>query len=305
MATIGITGGTGFVGRRIARILLDEGHSVVVFTRGAAKEADGISYAHWNPGSEEMDGDALGRCEFLIHLAGAGVTDHRWTTAYKKEIRDSRVASTYFLHAQIRQHAPHCRALIAASATGIYGPDNGKGAFTENDLPYTDFLADICAEWETASLSEKNSIRTAVLRFGIVMGLDGGAWPKFAGPLKLGIMPVLGSGKQVMPWVHLEDVAQICVTAVREERYRGIYNVVSPNPVSQKAVVNAMAHARGRLAIPAPAPAFALRLLMGQSSIEVLKSTTVSADKIIAEGYEFRFPLIDGAMENLARAQKG
>ncbi len=305
MNTIAITGGTGFVGRHISRLLTDAGHSVLVFSRTPKAASGSVRYAAWNPDKEEMDTAPLRDVDAIIHLAGAGVAERRWTPAYKAEIVRSRVDATHFLHRQLAVHAPRCRHFIASSATGYYGPDrDGLTPYHEDAPPYTDFLAEVCRMWEEATFSARAQYDTVVaLRTGIVLGQDGGAYPQLAGPMRFGIMPILGgTGRQVVSWIHIEDLAQMYIDAALggSGNYQGVYNAVAPQPVTHLQLMRAIAKARGGLAIPAPVPRFVLNLIMGEASVEVLKSCTVSAGKMMAAGFQFAFPEIDTAVRDIA-----
>jgi uncharacterized protein (TIGR01777 family) len=303
--TIGITGGTGFVGQHIAGQLTAGGHSVIIFSRSPRPPKGGIRYAAWNPDAKEIDKAALKDVDAIIHLAGASVVEKRWTEKRKDEIRRSRVDATYFLHEALKAHAPNCAAFVAASATGYYGPDrDGLIPFKEDAPPYTDFLAEVCAAWEAATFSAPDAYRTVAMRTGIVLGPDGGAWPQLSQPLSFGIMPILGSGKQVVSWIHIDDLATLYIDAVLSDQYTGVYNAVAPNPVTHRALMKAIARARGGIGIPAPVPAFMLQLIMGDASVEVLKSCTVSAEKAIGRGFHFQYPLIDAAARNIAKHDK-
>jgi hypothetical protein len=298
--TIGITGGTGFIGRHIARNLAAAGHSVIVFTRSPKAAEGNIRYALWRPDSEQIDGSALQEVEAVIHLAGAGVADKRWTPERKEEIMSSRVAATHFLHHALRADAPACKVFVAASASGYYGPDrDGLTPFTEDAPPYNDFLAGVCVAWESASFSASGRYRTAVLRIGIVLGKDGGAFPKLAGPMRFGVMPVLGSGQQMVSWIHVEDLAQLFVTAALNERFQGVCNAAAPHPVTHRKLMKTIAAAKGGLRIPVPVPAWALRVIMGEASAEVLKSCTLSCKKVLELGFQFRFPDLKDAIQDI------
>jgi uncharacterized protein (TIGR01777 family) len=298
--TIGITGGTGFVGRHITRILTGQGHKVIIFSRNPKPAKGGVQYAVWHPDGGQIDKEALQRIDAMINLAGAGVADKRWTAKRKEEIRKSRVEATYFLLQALKEHAPKCTAFAAASATGYYGPDReGLSPFTEAAPPYHDFLASVCADWEAASLSAADKYRTTVLRTGIVLGKDGGAWPELTGPMRFGIMPILGSGRQVVSWIHVEDLAGIYIEAVLNEAYNGVYNAVASHPVTHRVLMQTIAKAKGGLKIPAPVPPFVLQLIMGDASVEVLKSCTVSNEKVGAQGFAFQYPTIEGAVASI------
>lgn len=296
MKTIGITGGTGFVGRHLAAHLADKGYAVVIFSRSSKSSEGAIRHAHWDPDGRKIDVTALQNLDAMVHLAGAGVADKRWTPERKKEIVDSRVAATEFLISQLAAHAPRCKTFVAASATGYYGPDRSGSPFTEDDPPYTDFLAKVCVAWERASMTASDRYRTAIFRFGIVLGKDGGAYPELAGPMKFGIMPILGSGRQMVSWIHVADIAGMIRTALEDESCAGIYNAVAPGPVAHKTLMQTIAGAKGGIRIPAPVPPFVLGIIMGEASIEVLKSCTVSSKKAEALPYTFQYPTVASAV---------
>lgn len=299
--TVGITGGSGFVGKILTRLLIREGYEVVIFSRSRKGVKGPVTCAHWNPARQECDTAALSRVDAVVHLAGAGVADKRWTDSRKKEIISSRVDSTAFLLRQLEVHATHCKVFIAASATGYYGPDRPLATpFREGANPYHDFLGEVCRQWESASLEANSKYRTVIFRFGIVLGRGSGAFPKLAGPMSFGIMPILGGkGDQMVSWVHVSDVAHLILTALQDEKYRGIYNAVAPEPVSHRQLMKAIGKAKGGVHFAVPVPPFALRMILGDASIEVLKSCTASADKLMEAGYRFRYPTIKDAAREL------
>lgn len=299
---IGITGGTGFVGRHLTRLLQSRGHSITIFSRseGTQSKTD-VRTARWNPDADTFDAAAFAPLDAVVHLAGAGVADKRWTTVRKKEIVDSRVLGTRMLVEVLRAHAPSCKTLVSASAIGWYGPDEpDRIPFTEDAPPAYDFLGDTCRQWEAEVFRAKDFLRTVALRIGIVLGREGGAYPEFAKGLRFGTMPILGNGAQVVSWVHVEDVAAMFARAVEDESWQGAFNCAAPHPVTNRALMKAIAKAKGGLAIPVPVPAFALKIALGEMSTEVLKSCTVSSEKVRAAGFRFRFERIEEAAKDLA-----
>lgn len=301
MQTIGITGGTGFVGSYICHLLTSQGHQVIIFTRGSRKSTSAqVSYAHWDPAARECDTAALGRLDAIVHLAGANLAGARWTEKRKKEIRDSRVAATDFLVQQLKAHAPNCKTMISASATGFYGPDRpGLIPFTEDAPPYPDFLGELCKDWEAAARPAADFLRLVIIRFGIVLGRETGAFAEFVKPMSFGIMPILGPGRQIVCWIHVEDLARLVCKALQDEKMLGVYNGVAPEPVTHKTLMKTIARIKGGIKIPAPAPAFVLKLMLGEMSVEILKSTTVSAQKVLNTGFSYKFPAIDAAVKDL------
>lgn len=303
---IGITGGTGLVGNAIAAKLAAAGFQVTIFSRSRKHTfAEGCRIAHWDPARKEMDTKSLGSVTGMIHLAGAGIADHRWTSAYKKVLEDSRIAATLFLQEQLAAHAPQCRHFVAASAVGYYGPDRpeAKLPFQEDAPPYKDFLSRLCEKWEAASKSRSDEMRTVLFRFGIVLSEKGGAYPKLTQAAKLGILPVMGNGAQNMSWIHLHDLRDLLFQAITEENLSGTYNAVAV-ATAQKEMMREFATALPGIQVLAPVPALFLKIGMGESSVELLKSSTVSNEKIKKTGFSFTYPDITAAAIALAAAGK-
>lgn len=302
---IAIAGGSGFVGRHLSRLLLSEGHRVVVLSREArSSDVPGLSYAQWHPAEKQIDGAALRQVDAVVNLAGAGIADKRWSDARKEELRNSRLTPTFFLHEALSAHAPQCRAFVGASAIGYYGVDRPECfAFHEAASPAGDFLARLCVDWEQANLSATSTYRCTVLRTGIVMGRDGGAYPRLLQPLHFGIRPIFGDGMQVYSWIHVEDLAGLYKTALINDSFEGAVNAVAPKPAPQRELMEVMARERGGFSVPFPVPAAVLRLAVGEAAGELLKSCTVSADKARALGFSFRFPDATSAMRDLAGAR--
>lgn len=302
MRMIGITGGTGFIGRHLTRLLRESGYHVVIFTRRPERHTseEGISYCYWNPEEKRCDLTCLKHVEAVVHLAGAGVADKRWTKKRKEEIVKSRVEGTKFLVSQLRAHAPECKTLISASAIGYYGHDTiSNKSFTEDDPSFADFLGTTCEKWEAEAKQAEEFLRTVILRFGIVLGKEDGAFKEFAKPLSFGIMPILGPGYQTVSWIHVEDLVNLIFYAIRQNTMEGTYNAVAPNPVSNRQLMEAIAKEKGGVSIPFPVPSFFLRLALGEMSTEILKSATVSAAKLQQAGFTFQYPDIQSAVKDL------
>lgn len=301
--TIGITGGTGFVGRHLQDLLLKAGYDLVVFSRSTNNQLKrrGVRYAHWDPQAGQCDLSFFPDLTAVVHLAGAGVADKRWTKKRKREILDSRVIGTSFLIAQLRDHAPACKTLVTASAIGYYGPDraNGSQPFLETDAPHHDFLGNTCVAWEQASEPANAWLRRIVLRIGIVFGKDGGALKEFEKPQHYGVVPILGSGQQIISWIHVTDLCRLILWTLETEAAVGIYNAVSPNPLPHREVMRSIARSLGGFKIPAPVPAFFLEILLGEMAVEVLKSCRVSSDKVVESGFSFQFASLNDALNDL------
>lgn len=300
MATILVTGGTGLVGKALTRALTAKGHYCIVLTRKPDPDKEGVRYAGWDPGAGRLDKEALQEADFIIHLAGAGVADKRWTPDRKKEILDSRVKSGELLVKELAGVPNKVKAVISASAIGWYGADPevpNPHPFTEEYPADSAFLGDTCRKWEESlqPLTETN-IRLVKYRIGIVLSREGGALKEFLKPLRIGVAAILGNGKQIISWIHLDDLVNLFIYAIENERINGVYNAVAPNPVSNKVLTLALARTRNRFFVPLPVPSFMLKIIMGEMSIEVLKSSTVSAAKIQQTGFSFLYPEIQAAL---------
>ncbi len=303
MKTILITGGTGMVGRALTKALLAQGHHVIIMSRKKQETNNPqLTMAAWNVEQQTIDADAISRADYIIHLAGAGVADKRWTAARKKEIADSRVRSGELLVKALGEIPNKVKAVVSASAIGWYGPDPSvpnPQPFTEEALPHTDFLGETCLQWEQSTEPiAAMGIRLAKLRIGIVLSSDGGALKEFVKPLKFGVASVLGSGRQVVSWIHIDDLVQLFIYALENDHISGVYNAVAPQPVTNRQLIQAIAKSRNRFYITLPVPAFVLKVMLGEMSIEVLKSATVSAGKIQQAGFVFRYAEAGEAMKS-------
>jgi uncharacterized protein len=305
METVVISGGSGMIGTALSHHLAAKGYAVIILTRDPAKHRskEPISYAAWDVQQQTIDEAAIRRADYIIHLAGANVSEGRWTAKRKREILDSRVQSGGLLVKAIREIPNQIKAVISSSAMGYYGPDPvvpNLHPFIETDPPAHDFLSSVVQQWEAAIQPvEALGKRLVIFRTGIVLSNEAGAYVEFKKPLRFGMATVLGSGKQTVSWIHIDDLVRLYHEALGHSSWNGVYNAVSPQPVSNRQLVLAMAAARKKFYLTAPVPAFALKLVLGEMSIEVLKSTTVSPVRLQQEGFSFLYPDIDAAVENL------
>ncbi len=298
---MGITGGTGFVGTHIANYLLEKGYRVIIFTRSVKPSRnENYTYVHWDVEKAECDIEALSSLDAVIHLAGAGIAEKRWTSKRKNEIVDSRINGTRFLVLQLKLHAPQCQTFIGTSAIGFYGPDRDKLFPFKEDAPaYTDFLGNTCKAWEHETKTATNFMRTVILRFGIVLGKEAGAFPRFSGSTRFGIVPILSSGKQIISWIHIKDICKLISFCLENNKIHGIYNAVTPYAISNKTLMHTIAKIKGGIKIPLYVPAFILKMMLGEMSIEILKSCTVSAEKTLNTGFIFQYPNINDSIKEL------
>ena len=307
MQTVLISGGTGMVGRQLTKHLLKKGYQVIILTRKIPflKDANpNISYALWNLADQTIDSEAVQKASCLIHLAGAGVVDKKWTKVYKDEIANSRTQSSALIIKALSNHTHSIKTIISASAIGWYGEDpspNAKG-FVEIDLAAKGFLGETCKKWEQSiEPVEKMGIRLVKLRIGIVLSNDGGALAEFKKPIQFGVAGILGTGNQMISWIHIDDLCRLFIEGIENEQLAGTYNAVAPLPVSNKELTIELAHQiKGKFYIPLHVPKFILKIMMGEISIEILKSTTVNCEKIKKTGFTFLYPSIKAALHQLA-----
>jgi uncharacterized protein len=300
MATILITGGTGMIGRALTNALLERNHRVIILTRQMPGMHYGsrVGYALWDTDKGTIDAEAISQTDCIVHLAGANVGEKRWSDQRKKEIADSRVKSGEIIVKALRETPNKVKAVVSASAMGWYGPDpaipNPK-PFTEEDPAYDDFLGQTCAKWEQAlEPVTHQGIRLVKLRTSIVLSKAGGALKEFIKPLRFGFATILGSGKQVISWIHIDDLVNLYIAAIEKEEMNGVYNAATPKPVSNKELILQVARSRnGGRFIAVRVPAFVLKLVLGEMSIEVLKSTTLSCEKIKRAGFVFKYPTLE------------
>lgn len=296
--TVLITGGSGLVGTRLSQLLMDEGYNVIHLGRKKARKGSIITY-QWDLDNQTIEVEALLRADHIIHLAGAGVADSRWTDERKKEIISSRVDTLGLLIRELKRKDFHPKTLVSASAVGYYG-NRGTELVDENTSAGNDFLADVCKTWEAAAqpITELGT-RLVILRTGIVLSTQGGALPQTAKPIQFGIGATLGDGKQYVPWVHIDDLCQQYIFAIKNEKVEGIYNATAPQPVTNKEFTESIADALGKKTIAAPAPAFVLRLAMGEMADAVLGGQRTSSMKIQDAGFAFKYPLVVPALQDV------
>ncbi|MBC7536877.1 MAG: TIGR01777 family protein [Ferruginibacter sp.] len=305
MQTVLITGGTGLIGKALTKLLAEKGYRIIILTREPANKQinKSVSYAAWDIKKQTMDIEALKSADFIIHLAGAGVVAHKWTVAYKKEIVESRTLSSKLIVDTLKNNTHKVEAIVSASAIGWYGADKEPGhSFLESDKAADDFLGQTCLLWEQSiEPAASAGIRVCKLRTGIVLDNNGGALAEFKKPVRFGIAGILASGKQIVSWIHVDDLCRMYVHAIENTAITGSYNAVAPRPVSNKELTLQLAKSmRGSFFVPMHVPGFVLKLMMGDRSIEVLKSTTVSCAKMKETGFTFLYPSLEAALEALS-----
>lgn len=304
MQTVLITGGTGLVGQSLTDSFIEHGYDVIVLTRTPRKSSRlHLSYAQWDINKQYIDPNAIAQANIIVHLAGESVATKRWSVKRKAEILNSRVQSGLLLSHALKTMQHQVHTFIGASAIGWYGPDNElslKDGFKEEDKVDNSFLGDTCQQWED-SVSEIGSvgIRMVTLRIGIVLNKRGGALVEFIKPAKFGMAAILGDGHQIVSWIHQQDLTGIILFAMNNTHMNGVFNAVSPEPITNKEMTLQIAARYFPWQFKIHVPVWALKILLGEMSIEVLKSAKVSSKKIQEEGYSFKFPSIKKALEDL------
>jgi len=294
-----IAGGSGFVGQRLTSLLQESGHQVSWLSRKSGQEG-AVNRIAWDPSRKFLGENAFDGITRLVILSGEGIADKRWTDQRKQLIIDSRVQGISLLKEALLSRSHTVRSIVSASAVGFYGT-RGHELLDETSTPGAGFLSTSVQTWEEAAHGlEETGLPVAIMRIGLVLGRGSGVWQEMDNYLRFGIRPIFAAGKQWWPWIHLEDVAGIFQHSVKQE-LSGIFNAVAPGIQDQKTILGAMSAARGGFSIPAPAPPFVLRLLVGEMSTAVLASQRVSPQKILDTGYRFRFPDLTAAMQDLYR----
>lgn len=296
------------IGSALTGALLAKGYKIIILTRHAKPSSDNrIVYKEWNIQTGQLDKSAIEQADYIIHLAGANVAEKRWTVARKKEIVDSRTKSGALLVKALAEVPNKIKAVVSASAIGWYGADGqlpNPKPFVETDKADDGFLGRTCALWEEAIQPVAGlGKRLVTFRIGIVLSNEGGAYVEFKKPLTAGAAAILGSGHQVISWIHIDDLVNLFVTAIEDEALHGVYNAVAPGPVTNKELIMEMAKMRNKFFLPFHVPEFALKLALGEMSTEVLKSATVSSGRIEATRFQFLYPAIQDALKSLRATQ--
>lgn len=309
MPVILITGGTGLIGKNLTRHLTTRGYNVIIVSRNPPHSSNNsmVSYAAWNIDEQIIDSKAITTADYIINLAGAGVMEKKWTEKYKKEIIESRTGSSKLIIKSLKENTNNVKAVISASAIGWYGEDaksiKDRNAFIETDPADENFLGETCSLWEE-SIEPVTKLNKRLVKFrtGIVLSNEGGAFPEFRKSLNFGIAAILGGGKQMISWIYIDDLCRMFIQAIENEKLSGSYNAVAPSPVNNKTLILKLAKlTRGQFYIPVHVPQFLLKLILGERSIEILKSVTVRCEKIKATGFTFLYPTIDAALKDLSQ----
>lgn len=294
-----VTGATGFVGQRVVKQLLASGDEVVVLTRNVAKGALNLGskckFYTWSDTTTLPPLEAFQGVEGVINLIGEGIADKRWDEAQKKKLHDSRILSTEMLLEAILQLPVKPRVLVSASGIGIYG-NRGAEEISEESTEGNDFLANLCKEWEAAAFKARDmGLRVAVIRTGIALGKNGGALKKMLPIFKLGAGGPLGSGKQYMSWIHVEDLAQMYIDVLKTPSIDGVLNGTAPYPATNKEFTKLLGKIVNRPAF-APVPGFALKMVFGEMGSVLLEGQKVLPKRFKSYKFRYRYPTLEMAL---------
>lgn len=299
MLTILISGGTGLVGNHLSVKLKEKGYRVAVLSRTSRKDIDIPAFA-WDIEKKQIDKEAIETADCIIHLAGAAITEKRWTAKRKQLIIDSRVKSGQLIFDKVKENKNKLKVFISASAIGYYGAITSDKIFVETDPPANDFLGETCKLWErSADRFEEFGIRTVKIRTGVVLSKQGGALEKMITTVKMGIGSPLGSGKQYMPWIHIDDLCGIYIKAIEDSQMKGVYNAVAPDHKTNMDYVKILARKLKKPLWLPNVPSIAIKIIFGSMSEIILKGSRVSSEKIRASGYNFLFPDLENTLTDL------
>ena len=300
--TILITGATGLVGQELVQLLLKNGHIVHYLSTSKNKLVTNETYKgfYWNPRSSEIDVNALSNVEVIIHLAGATVAK-KWTKTYKQEIIESRVLSTRLLYQTLQKKTNQVKQIVSASAIGIY-PDSLEKIYHETDTEVDDsFLGDVVKQWENeVTQFKKLEIIVSKVRIGLVLAKNGGALQEMVKPIKYGVGAAFGSGEHYQSWIHVQDLAAIFYHLI-ENKQAGIYNGVSPYPVTNSELTKAIAKTLHKPLLLPNIPQFVMKLMLGEMSQLLFSSQHVSSRKLLDENFQFKFASLDKALNDLLK----
>ncbi|MEM9990735.1 MAG: TIGR01777 family oxidoreductase [Bacteroidota bacterium] len=293
-----IAGGTGLVGQQLSLLLEEKGYQVAHLSRTRNLDARFPAYA-WDLKKETIDLEAIQKADYIINLAGAGIADKRWSAARKQVIISSRVKSAALLKKYIQAHRPNLNAYLSATAIGYYGERGDENLTEKSSAGTTGFLPESVKAWEKGIESVASTgIRTVGIRIGIVLSTEGGALAKMLLPAKLGANTYFGDGQQWYAWIHIQDVCRLFVHAMERQDIYGFYNGTAPHPERNKAFAKVLGEVLNRPWV-LPAPAFALRLAMGEMADVVLTSAKVLPQRTLATGFTFKFEHLKVALEDL------
>ncbi len=293
-----LTGGTGLLGKKLTNALFEKGYTVSHLSRSKGADPRVKTYL-WDIHKGTIDENCVDGVDAIVHLAGSGIADGRWTEERKKKIIESRTKSIELVYKVLKSKPHQVTSVISASGVGYYS-DRGDDLMHEDDAPAHDFMGTCCIEWEQGvDEGEKLGLRIIKFRTGVVLDKDGGALPQLAFPIKFAAGSPLGNGKQWMSWIHHEDAINMYLYAIEQAELNGVFNMVAPNPVTNAQLTKAVAKQLHRPVWLPNVPVFLLKLLFGEMSTVVLGSTKASSKKIEDAGFKFKYPEVTAALKEI------
>lgn len=293
-----ITGGTGLIGSRLIPTLKEKGYEVVLLSR-TEQTYMGCKAYEWDLGKGNIDIRAFEGVTSIIHLAGAGIADKRWTESRKKILVDSRVKSAVLLKKYVQAENLNLKSFISASGIGYYGTQTTEHVFTEEDPPADEFVSEICVKWEAAADDFKEICQVVKLRTGVVLSKNGGALERLAQPIKLGFGAPVGSGDQYMPCIHIDDLCNMYLHCLENQTLHGVYNAVSGEKSTNRELTRAVASELNKPLWLPNVPGFVMKLAFGEMAQILLGGSHVSAEKIKSTGFDFKYPTIGKALAEI------
>lgn len=303
MKSILITGGTGLIGSKLLDSIDKSVYNVYVLTRKKSYKENGVNYINWDPENSVLDISHIKNLYSVINLAGESIDGSRWTSNYKRKILDSRVNSTRLLFNKVKEMKELPKSFISASATGFYevNTDNPQA---ETDLPGNNFLSDVVQQWEKEILKFKSlGLRTTTFRIGLVLSKDGGVLKRLYPIFKFFLGVPIGSGKQMISWIHESDMIGLINMAIESNKLEGIYNAVAPEIITNTEFTKSLLKSLNRFSYPSiiKAPSFIVRILFGEQSDLVLNGLNISSEKIMQSNYKFKFTKLSSALNAIYR----
>lgn len=300
--TILVTGGTGLIGNALAKVLKTRGYRLILLSRGTELPPDYDAVFQWDAINKQFDYAALDGVTDVIHLAGAGIADKRWTAERKKEIIESRVAPLQAIRAALLARNQKLNALVSGSAVGWYGSGNDSILHTEKEPAANDFMGETCKLWEKAAKNFSDCAdRVVTVRTGVVLDTTGGALPVLMRPVKLCLGAPLGNGLQEFPWIHADDIVMVYINALENPKYEGPINATATENCSNKMFTKTLCSVLDRPFWPVGVPSFFMKMLFGEMAAAVLGGSRISNEKLRTLGFRFKHPELAEALTNLLK----
>ena len=294
-----ISGGSGFIGKHLTNVLISNGFTISILSRSAKQNTANIMYYKWDINTHFIEEEAVLNADYILHLAGENIAEKPWTAKRKEEIVQSREQSIQLIYDVLKKNNKKLDAFVSASGVGIYGAVNGEEICTENTPAENDFLGSTCQKWEAAADTISTlGIRVVKIRTGLVLGKDDGFLKKLIPIFKLKLGSALGSGKQYMPWIHVDDLCAIYLAAIQNSEMSGPYNAAIFDNTTNTVFSKALAKVYGYSIWLPNVPAFLIKIALGEMAQIILKGRRVSSQKILNTGFKFQFTNLEEALKD-------